>query len=140
MTTGAIHECSAHCYNTEVIRQQVTLEVESIDRMYLNVYQTRRGQPALMACTIRGKTGGTRALCRGNRLSRTRYTFHGDNLSTFTAELSVCRVFTTAKRTGRKRGHRALLDDVLLFFGEVLFRSQDQRGIDDLATRAILPC
>jgi hypothetical protein len=94
MTTGAIHECSAHCYNTEVIRQQVTLEVESIDRMYLNVYQTRRDQPALMACTIRGKTGGTRALCRGNRLSRTRYTFHGDNPSTFTAELAVCRVFT----------------------------------------------
>ena len=93
-----------------------------------------------MACTIRGKTGGTRALCRENRLSRTRYTFHGDNPSTFTAELAVCRVFTTAKRTGRKRGHRALLDDVLLFFGEVLFRSQDQRGIDDLATRAILPC
>jgi hypothetical protein len=81
----------------------VTLEVESIDRMYLDVYQTRRGQPALMACTIRGKTGGTRALCRGNRLSRTRYTFHGDNPSTFTAELAVCRVFTTAKRTGRKR-------------------------------------
>ena len=30
-------------------------------------YLTQRKQPALIACTIRGKTGGTRALCVGNK-------------------------------------------------------------------------
>lgn len=65
-------------------------------------YLTRRKQPALIACTIRGKRGGTRALCRGHCSYRTHYTFHGENSSSFTAELAVCRVFTTAKRTGRQ--------------------------------------
>ena len=65
-------------------------------------YLTRRKQPALIACTIRGKTGGTRALCQGHRSYHTRYTFHGEDQTAFTAELAVCRVFTTAKRTGRQ--------------------------------------
>jgi hypothetical protein len=65
-------------------------------------YLTHRRQSALIACTIRGKTGGTRALCQGNRSYRTRYTFHGEGNDCFTAELAVCRVFSTAKRTGRQ--------------------------------------
>lgn len=65
-------------------------------------YLTRRQQPALIACTIRGKTGGTRALCQGPRSYRTDYTFQGEGHVAFTAELAVCRVFTTAKRTGRQ--------------------------------------
>ena len=32
-------------------------------------------QSAVIACTIRGKTGGTRQLCRGRKSYRTRYTF-----------------------------------------------------------------
>jgi hypothetical protein len=31
--------------------------------------------PAIIACSIRGKRGGTRALCRGRKAYRTRYTF-----------------------------------------------------------------
>ncbi|MBA3532901.1 MAG: transposase [Ardenticatenales bacterium] len=31
--------------------------------------------PAIIACPIRGKSGGTRALCRGRKAYRTRYTF-----------------------------------------------------------------
>ena len=64
-------------------------------------YLTRIRQPALMACTIRGRTGGTRALCHGRRSYRTAYTFHRPGRAEFTADLAVCRVFTTAKRTGR---------------------------------------
>jgi hypothetical protein len=63
----------------------------------------RQGQPAIVACTIRGKTGGTRALCQGNKSYRTTYTFHGADQAAFTAELAVCRVFTTAKRTKRMK-------------------------------------
>ena len=37
------------------------------DGIAVQDYLTRRQQPALIACTIRGKTGGTRALCQGPR-------------------------------------------------------------------------
>ena len=33
------------------------------------------GTPALLACTIRGRTGSTRALCRGKKSYRTTHTF-----------------------------------------------------------------
>ena len=64
-------------------------------------YLTQRRQPALIACTIRGKQGGTRALCVGNKGYRTAYTFESAAQGAFTAELAVCRTFTTAKRTKR---------------------------------------
>ena len=38
-------------------------------------YLTRIKQPTVLACTIRGKHGGTRQLCRGRKNYRTRYTF-----------------------------------------------------------------
>ena len=64
-------------------------------------YLTQQGQPTLMACTIRGKQGGTRALCIGPKSYRTTYTFESAEQGAFTAELAVCRAFTTAKRTKR---------------------------------------
>ena len=64
-------------------------------------YLTRRQQPALIACPIRGKQGGTRALCQGQTSYRTTYTFTGADGTPVTAEVAVCRVFTTAKRTKR---------------------------------------
>ena len=58
--------------------------------------------PTLIACPIRGKTGGTRALCRGRRSYRTTYTFtNRKSKRSRTSDLAVCRVFTTAKRTKR---------------------------------------
>jgi putative transposase len=57
--------------------------------------------PALIACPIRGKQGGTRALCQGQRSYRTPYTFKGAEGKVRTAEVAVCRVFTTHKRTRR---------------------------------------
>jgi len=64
-------------------------------------YLASSGQPALIACPIRGRTGGTRALCRGNKSYGTTHTFKGQNGNSFTADLAVCRVYTTAKRTSR---------------------------------------
>lgn len=64
-------------------------------------YLTRQGQAALMACPIRGTTGGTRALCQGHKSYATTHTFTGPQGVEFTAALLVCRVFTTARRTGR---------------------------------------
>jgi putative transposase len=64
-------------------------------------YLTRQGQAALIACPIRGTTGGTRALCQGRKSYATTHTFKGTQGVEFTASLLVCRVFTTARRTGR---------------------------------------
>ncbi len=63
-------------------------------------YLTRRGQPALIACPIRGKTRGTRALCQGLHSYVTTYTFQSGDRS-WTARVAVCRAFTTARRTRR---------------------------------------
>ena len=64
-------------------------------------YLTRQGQAALLACPIRGTTGGTRALCRGRKSYGTTHTFTGPQGAKFTASMLVCRGFTTARRTGR---------------------------------------
>jgi hypothetical protein len=64
-------------------------------------YLSQRQQAALIACPIRGKTGGTRALCQGQRSYRTRYTFKDGSAEAFTAELAVCRTVTSSKRTQR---------------------------------------
>jgi IS4 transposase len=65
-------------------------------------FLTKTRLRAVIACTIRGKTGGTRALCRGRGSYLTRYTFNSPEQGHFTANLAVCKVFTTARRTGRQ--------------------------------------
>jgi hypothetical protein len=74
-------------------------------------YLTRQGPAALLACAIRGTTGGTRALCQGRKSYCTPYTFTGTQGAKFTASVLVCRVVTTARRTGRLGRHA----DWLLF-------------------------
>ena len=74
----------------------------------------RRGQPALIACPIRGKTGGTRALCRGTGSYRTRYSFTDATGEAVEAKLAVCRVVTTATRTGRMERHAGWLIFILV--------------------------
>jgi hypothetical protein len=71
--------------------------------------------PALIACTIRGRTGGTRALCQGNKSYRTTHTFRNTaEKKQFTAEVAVCRVFSTAKRTGRMKRRAGWLLFILI--------------------------
>jgi putative transposase len=64
-------------------------------------YLTDQGYSAVIACPIRGTHGGTRGLCQGRCSYRTTHTFKGEKKAQFTAELAVCRVFTSAKRTKR---------------------------------------
>lgn len=77
-------------------------------------YLHSRGQPALIACPIRGKDGGTRALCQGNKSYRTVHTFQSGQGQAFTADIAVCRVFTTAKRTARHQRRGEWLVFVLI--------------------------
>jgi putative transposase len=66
-------------------------------------YLDQQGIPALICCPIRGKSGGTRALCKGRKGYRTDHTFKSKGRQR-TAQLAVCRVFTTISRTtGSKR-------------------------------------
>jgi hypothetical protein len=64
-------------------------------------YLTRQGQAALIACPMRGTSGGTRALCQGRKSYTTAHTFKNKAGEEFTAPVLVCRVFSTARRTGR---------------------------------------
>ncbi len=52
-------------------------------------YLQQRQQPALIACPIRGKQGGTRALCRGRASYNTSYTFKAGTAEAYTADLTV---------------------------------------------------
>jgi putative transposase len=76
-------------------------------------YLTRRQQAALIACPIRGKTGGTRALCQGRKSYRTQHTCVSGDQS-FTAKVVVCRSFTTAQRTKRLKRRAVWLLYILI--------------------------
>lgn len=78
-----------------------------LDRGFASIevqeYLDQQGIPALICCPIRGKSGGTRALCQGRKGYRTTHTFRSKGRQR-TAQLAVCRVFTTVSRTtGSKR-------------------------------------
>jgi hypothetical protein len=47
------------------------------------------GWSAILACPIRGKKGGTKALCYGRRSRRTQHTFRSQEYGEFTAEVAV---------------------------------------------------
>jgi putative transposase len=77
-------------------------------------YLTQRRQPAIIACPIRGKTGGTRALCQGQRSYRTSYTFNAGSAEAFTADVVVCRVLMTSKRRHRRKRRASWLLFILI--------------------------
>lgn len=87
-----------HAQGIEVSCLLLDKGFESIARME---YLTHEGQAALIACPIRGTTGGTRVLCQGRKSYATVSTFKDKHGQEFTAPVLVCRVFTTARRTGR---------------------------------------
>lgn len=64
-------------------------------------YLTQKKVPAIIACTIRGTKGGTKTLCQGRRSYLAQYTFNPRGPLTHTAQIAVCRVMTSAKRTKR---------------------------------------
>ncbi|RPI50957.1 MAG: hypothetical protein EHM56_10145 [Chloroflexi bacterium] len=75
---------------------------KEFDGIDVQSYLDQSGIPSLIACSIRGKTGGTRALCKGNKSYSTTHTFRNQTeKKERTANVAVCRVFTTNKRTGR---------------------------------------
>jgi putative transposase len=75
---------------------------KGFDGIDVQTYLEQSGVPSLIACSIRGKTGGTRALCKGRQSYSTTHTFRNNTeKKEHTANVAVCRVFTTNKRRGR---------------------------------------
>jgi putative transposase len=62
----------------------------------------KRKIAAIIACPIRGKTGGVRALLVGNKSYLTRHTFTSPEYGKARVEVAIVRAFTTSKRTARK--------------------------------------
>lgn len=77
-----------------------------LDRGFASVsvikWLQRTGQSAVIACPIRGKTGGVRALCVGQKSYLTEHTFSSPKHGHATTSVAICRSFTTARRTKRK--------------------------------------
>lgn len=76
-----------------------------LDRGFAGVkvikYLTRTGMKAVIACPIRGKTGGVRALCVGPHSYVTTHRFSSAQHGTAKAQVALARGFTTARRTKR---------------------------------------
>jgi len=91
---------------TRVAALSIQIKYLLLDRGFAGIdvqaYLDQERIPAIIACPIRGKQGGTRALCQGRKSYRTQHTFSSDGgRKQRTAELVICRTFTTAKRTKR---------------------------------------
>jgi len=86
-----------------VQRLKVRIDVLYLDRGFCSgaviAYLQKLKQPAILACTIRGKEGATRQLCRGRKSYRTRYTFTDGT----TAEMAVVATLVPGKDKKRRR-------------------------------------
>ena len=77
-------------------------------------YVEQSGWPAIIACPIRGKKGGTRGLCQGHKSYRTQHTFKSQQNGSFTAPVAVVRTYTSHKRSKRKKRRATWLVFVVL--------------------------
>ena len=77
-------------------------------------YVEQCGWPAIIACPLRGKKGGTRGLCQGNKSYRTQHTFKSQQNGSFTAPVAVVRTCTSHKRSKRKKRRATWLVFVVL--------------------------
>jgi hypothetical protein len=92
---------------TQVKARGIAISCLLLDKGFAGIavleYLSAQRQPALIACPVRGRQGGTRALGQGRKSYRTTHTFKGPQGREYTAEVVVCRGFTTARRTHRLR-------------------------------------
>jgi putative transposase len=77
-------------------------------------YVQQSGWPAIIACPIRGKKGGSRSLCQGNKSYRTHHTFKSHQNGSLTVPVAVVRTFTSHKRSKRKKRRATWLLFVVL--------------------------
>lgn len=68
-------------------------------------YLTQQHQPAILACTIRGQKGGTRALAKGRKSYRTTHTFKDGTQ----AAMALVATFTIDRKGKRRRKWQAYI-------------------------------
>jgi putative transposase len=91
--------------------QKIKLGCLFLDRGFagMEVYRClqRRRIPAIIACPIRGKTGGTRALCQGRQSYTTQHTFHSAEQGNCTTTIAVVRSYTHTSQRGQPKQRKA---------------------------------
>ena len=84
---------------------QIKVSLLYLDRGFAGVevikFLQRAGQSAIIACPIRGKRGGVRALCVGRKSYLSEHRFGSGKGGQVKARVAICRYYTTAKRTHR---------------------------------------
>jgi len=112
----------AHCvvrFINQVKAQKIKLGCLFLDRGFasIEVYRClqRRRIPALIACPIRGKDKGTKALCQGRQSYTTKHTFHSTEQGNCTTTIAVVRSYThTGQRAQAKQRKAAWFLYVLI--------------------------
>jgi Transposase DDE domain len=100
---------------TPLIKQVRALNIKLgclfLDRGFasIDVYRClqRRRIPDLIACPIRGKDKGTKALCQGRQSYTTRHTFHSAAQGNCTLTVVVVRAFTQTGQRGQRKHRQA---------------------------------
>ena len=91
------------CLLTRLTELNFSFKVLYLDKGFASgsiiTYLTEQRQPTIIACPIRGKTGGTRALCQGRRSYRTTYTFTDGTQ----ADLAMLATLVPDKTARRRR-------------------------------------
>lgn len=72
-------------------------------------YLQQNHYSAIIACPIRGKKGGTRALCHGRKSYQTTHTFSSAEYGSCEATVTVAQTFDTSRRGQRRRKVRWLV-------------------------------
>lgn len=84
-----------------------------LDKGFCNIpvlrFLQRQDYASILACPIRGKQGGTRALCQGRGSYITRHTFSSAENGQCTTTVAVVRTFNTTGRRRRRRQARWLV-------------------------------
>jgi hypothetical protein len=103
-------ECIAELIN-QVKALAVRIGCLYLDRGFASIevydYLTQAHIPALIACPIRGKHAGTKALCQGRKSYRTKHTFHSQVHGHSTQTIAVVRAYTQTGERGQAKKRQA---------------------------------
>ncbi len=97
---------------TEQVRAQgVTVSSLYLDRGFASIplyqYLLENNIPAVIACPIRGKQGGTKALCQGRQSYITQHTFRSAEHGECSVPVAVVRSFTHKGKRGERKRRKA---------------------------------
>jgi len=92
---------------TQLRRLEIDGRCLYLDRGFASIeiirYLKQINQTAIVACPIRGKTGGLKAWCVGRKSYRTKHVFKSVKHGAEEAEMAMFKSFTTSTRKGKKK-------------------------------------